>query len=89
MVEPGTGLEVALQGIASGMPLFIQKVQVLVGGIFGLYLIFLIIRYFNDKKQLKMLREIKLEIANLNHNLFAQKSMNKTNAQVHKKKKGK
>ena len=79
MVEPGSTLEMALQGIANSMPIYIQKIQVLVGGIFGLYLIFLIIRYFNDQKQLKLLRDIKLEIANLNHNLFAQEKHNKIN----------
>lgn len=83
VVEPASALDLALTSIAQAMPVYIQKIQVLVGGIFGLYLIFLIIRYFHDKKQLKLLKDIKLEIANLNHNLFAdEQELNKTN--VHK-----
>ena len=79
MVDPNGTLALVLEQLTQGIPLAIRKFEVLVGGIFGLYLLFLAMRYFHDRKQLKLLHDIKLEIANLNYNLFAEKkSKNKT-----------
>ncbi|HIG95331.1 TPA: hypothetical protein HA249_00365 [Candidatus Woesearchaeota archaeon] len=81
MVDPNGTLALILEQLVQGIPLAIRKFEVLVGGIFGLYLLFLAMRYFHDRKQLKLLHDIKLEIANLNHNLFAEKKYkNKTNS---------
>lgn len=81
MVDPNGTLALVLEQLSQGIPLAIRKFEVLVGGIFGLYLLFLLMRYFHDKKQLKLLQDIKLEIANLNDNLFGEKKpKNKANS---------
>ncbi len=54
-IEPVAGF---VQGVYSAIQLF-------VGGIFGLYVILVVLRYVEYKKMVKLLKDIRLEIKKL------------------------
>jgi hypothetical protein len=47
----------------------IKEVELLLGGLFGLYLVFFIISAINRKKERRVLVDIRSELRRLNHNL--------------------
>lgn len=61
-------------GNFSGLPLdpfigfsqeFFNLLSTFLGGLFGLYLVFFLLRFINERKMLRELREIKAEIRSL------------------------
>ena len=46
-----------------------QTLEVLVGGLFGLYLILLFLRWIEYKKQVKILKEIRIQVYEINQKL--------------------
>jgi len=47
----------------------IKTLEVILGGIFGLYLVFIIIRYYFMRKEKKLLTDIKQELKNIGNRL--------------------
>ena len=59
-----------LAGVISGI---VGMLKPLVGGIFGLYVILVILRLLEYKRMVRLLTQIKEEIAELNKNLTGKK----------------
>ncbi len=56
----------ALQPVVDTIQPFFKKLSVLVGGIFGLYFILIIIRVYYERKNVKLLEDIRYDLDHLN-----------------------
>jgi len=66
-----------LEPLAQTIQSFVNVVQFLVGGIFGLYLIFLILRWREARELRKLMQEVRDELKCLNNNIPKCKSTKK------------
>ena len=63
----GEALLSLLEGIAGPIGTIFKTLSILLGGIFGIYLIFAILTYVLKRKDMVVLRQIKAELTRLNH----------------------
>ena len=56
----------ALQPLMEALQPFLQKLSLIVGGIFGLYVILILVRIYYDRKTLKILQGIRYDLDHLN-----------------------
>ncbi len=66
-----------LQPLQEAILPVVKTFSALVGGIFGLYLILILVRIYYERKNFKVLKEIKTEIEQLNKNLAKKKKQEK------------
>ena len=55
-----------LQPLVDGVQPFFLKLSVLVGGIFGLYVILILVRVYYERKKVKLLQNIRFDLDQLN-----------------------
>ena len=58
-----------LMPLSNQFTFILRKIQLLVGGIFGLYFIAFIIRYINDRKNTRHLVSIQHQLTEIKHRL--------------------
>jgi len=58
-----------LQPLTTSIESFVGVVQMLVGGLFGLYLIMAIMRYYEARQMRKLMKDIKTELTKLRESL--------------------
>ena len=59
-------LNPALQGLSETIAPFVKQLSLLVGGIFGLYLILLVVRIYYERRLLRLLQDIRYDLDQLN-----------------------
>ena len=69
----GTGIPSAFQPLIDVISKIRGAIEILVGGIFGIYLILIILRWLEYKKVVKLLTQIRKEMRELNENLTGKK----------------
>lgn len=69
----------ALQALIDSVRPFFLKLSVVVGGIFGLYLVLILVRVYYERKKVKLLKDIRFDLDQLNihHNLPYSKTQKK------------
>ena len=71
LAETTTSVPPDFQPIIGTLQVLLDKINVLVGGIFGLYLIFILFRIHHERRKVKLLKSILYNLDQLNkyHNL--------------------
>lgn len=59
-------IDSSLQPLVDTIQPFLKKVSVLVGGIFGLYLILILLRVHYERRSIKLLKDIRYDLDQLN-----------------------
>lgn len=78
MVDINSTLPPLFEPVVETIQGFVNIVQVLVGGIFGLYLILVILRWREARQLKKVMKEVKDELKLLNRSIESMNSINLT-----------
>ncbi len=60
------GLDGGVQPLIDTINPFLAKISIFVGGIFGLYLIYVIVRIYYERKRTKILEDIRYDLDQMN-----------------------
>lgn len=63
---PSVDLELPAEVLTEAIQPFISQLSVILGGLFGLYLLFFLARLYYDHRQMKLLRDIRFDLDQLN-----------------------
>ena len=66
LAEAATSVPPDFQPIADALQILFQKLNVLMGGIFGIYLIFILFRIHHERQKIKLLKSILYNLDQLN-----------------------
>ncbi len=86
MIEPSHLPEV-LQPLGDLIAIVMNQIKLLVGGLFGLYVIFFIIRFFYERKNRQILMQIKHDLDRIKKRMPSLKKRNNKAKSASKKKK--
>ena len=86
MIEPPHLPEV-LQPLGDLIAIVMNQIKLLVGGLFGLYVIFFIIRFFYERKNRQILMQIKHDLDRIKKRMPSLKKRNNKAKSASKKKK--
>lgn len=74
LLELPIDVNAVLEPLITTIQPYLVKLSLLVGGIFGLYLIIIILRVYYDRKTLRLLKDIRYDLDNLNKHFGAMSS---------------
>ncbi len=77
MADINTSMEI-LGPIIGPLTRFIDIIQYIVGGIFGIYLILVILRWYESRKLVRLMTDVKQELKSLNKHLGVKTRKQKT-----------